>query len=1013
VTYGEAVEPGLKVELLGPMRVFADGRQVVVTGDRQRTLLAVLAMSAGERVSVERLATAMWDSDLPADPRNAVQLYVARLRAELGAEMISTKQAGYVLHAGPDQVDALRLTQLLDKAAQNVAAQNVAAQNTAADDVTAERQLLTEALALWRGTPFEDVGSVWLVTAVAPRLVERYLAGIERRIDLDLADGHDLDLVADLVELTSRHPLRESLWVRRLVVLARSGRHAEALASYDVIRSLLADELGTDPGPELQAVHADLLAGRTPASPDDRTVPRRLVPRQLPADIGGFTGRAADLLWLEARLDRGQDPTRRSVQICAIAGAAGIGKSALAIHTAHGSADRFTDGQLYVDLQGATAGLQPLAPLEVLGRFLRALGVGAAAVPTEPDEAGGLFRSLAADRRLLVVLDNAANAAQVNPLLPAGPGCGVLVTSRAVLTGIEGAQHLRLDALASTEAIELLGRLAGVERVAAEPQAAADVIRWCASLPLAVRIAGARLATRPSWLVDTMAERLADAGRRLDELEIGEAGARASFAVSTEQASNSTDPLDRAAARSFGLLGLFDGPELGVPVAAKLLNESDAAAERVLERLVDIQLLETQAPGRYRLHDLLRLYARELAEQEPAQVRTAALTRVLTFYLATAWQTLRLLRPGDYRLARTSGRTGGLEFADDQAALEWLDTERVNLAAVVQQAAASGSPDAKELAVHLAHTLYGYFLVRGDFSDWMQVNQAALGMAQERGDLAGQAQVHNDLGVRSWRLARYDEALASLADSLTIRRTLGDLPGQAATLVNLGLIHQWQRRYDEALACHQESLAISRSIDDPRGAAGGLANLGDIYQRQDRYEDALAALQESLTISRELGDRRVQATALNNLGALYSRQERYDLALTAQEDALAIFGELGDRDGEAFCLTDIAVVQRRQGHHEDALTRLRDSLAIRRQLGDLHGQAETLRELGATLHELGRIDEARDRWKHALVLFEQVSTADAEQVHTLLAGCAPGGSGRGPNPQSPIGQSVAPTGPVP
>ncbi|MGW6276987.1 tetratricopeptide repeat protein [Kribbella sp. NPDC055071] len=976
MTYGEAVGPGLKVELLGPMRVFAEGRQIVVTGDRQRTLLAVLAMSAGERVSVERLATAMWDSDLPADPRNAVQLYVARLRAELGAEMISTKQAGYVLHAGPDQVDALRLTQLLDQAAQ---------------DMPAERQLLTEALALWRGTPFEDTGSAWLVTAVAPRLVERYLAGVERRIDLDLADGHELDLVADLVELTSRHPLRESLWVRRLVVLARSGRHAEALASYDAIRSLLADELGTDPGPELQAVHADLLAGRTPAAPDDRTVPRRLVPRQLPADIGGFTGRAADLLWLEARLDRGQDPSRRSVPICAIAGAAGIGKSALAIHTAHRFADRFTDGQLYVDLQGATAGLQPLAPLEVLGRFLRALGVGAAAIPADPDEAGGLFRSLVADRRLLVVLDNAANAAQVNPLLPAGPGCGVLVTSRPVLTGIEGAQQLRLDALAPTEAIELLGRLAGAERIAAEPQAAAEVIRWCASLPLALRIAGARLATRPTWLVDTLAERLADAGRRLDELEIGEAGARASFAVSTEQARNSMDPLDRAAARSFGLLGAFDGPELGIPVAAKLLDEPDAAAERVLERLVDIQLLETQSPGRYRLHDLLRLYARELAEQEPEQVRSAALVRVLTFYLATTWQTLRLLRPGDYRLARIAGGgTGGLDFADDLAALEWLDTERINLVAAVQQAAASGSADAEELAVHLAHMLYGFFLLRGDFSDWVQVNQAALGMARERGDLAGQAQVHNDLGVRSWRLAKYDEAVASLAESLTIRRTLGDLPGQAATLVNLGLVYQWQRQYGEALACLEESLAISGRIEDPRGAAGGLANLGDIYQRQERYEEALTALQESLAISRELGDRRSQATALSNLGALYSRQERYDLALTAQEDALAIFGELGDGDGEAFCLTDIGVVQRRQGHHDDALARLRDSLAIRRQLGDLHGQAETLRELGATLHELGRIDEACDRWKHALVLFEQVSTADAEQVQTLLADCARG-----------------------
>jgi len=973
----------LEIGLLGPMRVSVDGRPLEVTGGRLRTLLALLAVAAGESVSTDRLAASLWDERLPADVRKAVQVCVARLRAELGAEFIDTSPVGYALRAAPDQVDAVRFVRLLDAAG-------------SAADGSAERELLVEALTLWRGAPFEGIRSSWLEASVAPQLVERYLAGTERRIDLDIADGRARELVVELADLTARYPMRESLWVRRLVVLDRSGRPAEALAQYERIRVQLAEELGADPGAELQGVHADLLAGRAPAVPSDvgtmpgRTEPRRTVPRQLPVDVQGFTGRGAALHWLDECFDHINDAEglpRRPVAIAAIAGAAGVGKSALAIHAAHQHSSRFPDGQLYVELQGATAGLQPLAPSEVLGRFLRALGTEAAAIPTELDEASAAFRSQVADRRLLVVLDNAADAAQVRPLLPAGPGCGAVVTSRAVLSGIDGTRHLRLDGLAAAEATELLARLAGPARIAAEPEAAADVIQSCASLPLAVRIAGARLAARPNWPVQAMAQRLADAQHRLDELEIDQAGARASFAVSIEQARNSADPMDRNAAETFGILGVLDGPELSVAVVARLLDESPVAAERVLERLVDIQLLETPSPGRYHLHDLLRLYSRELAQQRPESARSAALARVLAFYVATAGQTLELLRPGDYRLARIDDRwrKDGLEFGNDQAALQWLDAERANLVAAVAQAATSGSGVLEEMAAQLAHTLYGFFMVRGHWSDWAQVNQIALDIARANGDRPGQAQVHNDRGVRYWRLGRYEQALACLQESLAIRRQLDDLPGQAACLVNLGLVYQWQGRYDQALGCEQESLAISRSINDPRGEAGGLTNLGNIYQKQGRYDEALACLQESLAISRTMRDRRVQATSLNNLGALYERQARYEQAVTAQQESLAIFRELGDRDGEAFCLTDIGIVHQRQGRHERSLAFLRESLAIRQQLGDLHGQTETLRELGVTLRECDRIEDARDHWLQALALFEQLRTGDADRVRALLA----------------------------
>jgi tetratricopeptide (TPR) repeat protein len=812
--------------------------------------------------------------------------------------------------------------------------------------------LLAEALALWRGVPFEDVRSAWLAESEGRRLTERYLAAIERRVDLDLANGRAKELVPELSDLTARYPLRESLWVRLLVVLDHRGRQAEALERYEAIRVRLAEELGADPGPELQRVHADLLAGRAPEPTGDAggAAAQVVVPRQLPADVDGFTGREQELVRLERLLgvvgDDAAVQTVGPVVVSAVAGTAGIGKSALAVHAAHRLAERFPDGQLYVNLQGAAVGLAPLAPLEVLGRFLRALWVEPNAIPSDLQEAAGLFRSRAAGRRLLVVLDDAADANQVRPLLPAAPGCGVLVTSRRVLTSLEGVHQLHLDVLDPAEAVELLGRLAGPQRVAAESQAAAEVARLCGYLPLALRIAGARLAARPAWPVQTLADRLADAQARLDELELADIGVRASFTVSYHQLHDSSDPADCAAADVFGLLGLPDGPELGVPVAARLLDMGEEAAERVLERLVDAHLLETPAPGRYRLHDLLRLYARELAQQHPRPERAAAMARALGFYAATAWQTLAVLRPGDPRLGHIDDRwsEGGLELADDQAALAWLEAERPNLLAAAEQAATCpGAP--AELAIQLAHALFGFFHVRKYLQDWAQVNHTALEVARRTGDRVAQGQALNDLGT----------------------------------------VHRWQGRYEQTLACQQQSLAIYRELGDRRGQAGSLGNLGLVYEGQGRHQEALACHKASLAIFRELGDRHSQAGSVTDLGVVYERLGRYEEALARQQESLALYRGLGDRDGQAECLRKLGVVYLRQGRHEQALAILRESLALYRELGLPHGQAESLRELGETLRALGRHEEARAHWHEALADFERLHTPDADQVRALLA----------------------------
>jgi DNA-binding SARP family transcriptional activator len=677
----------LGFRVLGPLEVVVDGRVVPVSAPRQQAVLASLVLRANQLVPVERLVGELWAEDPPANAEVAVRMAVSRLRRLLGAGVLVTGAGGYLLRVDLDQVDAHRFERL--------AAEGRAALEEGAAERAAE--LLRAALGLWRGPVVSGARPTAAVAAEATRLELERLSVLEARVDAELACGRHVEVLGELESLVGEHPLRERLWGQLMVALYRSGRQAQALEAFQQLRRRLVGELGIEPGPELARLHQAVLRHDPELQPSGPSAPeaeRGRPPAQLPADLADFTGREDDL----ARLDRLADSDRggAAMVISAIEGMGGIGKSALAIHAAHRLAPRFPDGQLYVNLQGATAGLAPLEPLEVLGRFLRALGVAGGQVPGEVAEAAAMFRSVVAGRRLLVVLDNAADVAQVAPLLPGVPTCGVLVTSRRVLASLDGAVHLHLDVLAPEEATALLGRLAGAERVAAEPEAAASVARLCGFLPLALRIAGARLAARPGWSLRVLADRLGDERERLAELELAERGVRASLAVSYEALRSSGDATDRAAADAFGLLGVPDGPDFGVPVVARLLDRDEPASEALLERLVDAQLLETASPGRYRMHDLMRLYARELAARHsPEADRTAALTRALAFFIATGWQILALLRPGHWRLARVDDRwtTGGLAFGDESAAVAWLEAERTNLVAAIKQSASvEGAP---------------------------------------------------------------------------------------------------------------------------------------------------------------------------------------------------------------------------------------------------------------------------------------------------------------------------------
>jgi tetratricopeptide (TPR) repeat protein len=554
---------------------------------------------------------------------------------------------------------------------------------------------------------------------------------------------------------------------------------------------------------------------------------------------------------------------------------------------------------------------------------------------------------------------------------------------------LDGARSLHLGLLGHDDALELLGRISGPQRVAAEPQAAAEVVGWCGRLPLAIRIAGARLAARPAWTVSELADRLADATRRLDELTVEGLAVRAAFDVSLQMLQGSLDLVDQAAAAAFGLLSLPDGPDLEAGAAARLLDQPQSTTQTLLERLVDTCLLETPWPGRYRFHDLVRLHARQHATcHHPAHEQLGAFTRLFGFYTATAWQTLALVRPGDRRLAGAAPQWthGGHQFQDLQTALAWLEAERNNLFAAISQAAALVPAIPAELAIQLAWALHGFFSVGSYWEDCIAANQTALRLALGTGDTIAQAFAHNDLGVAYEALGRYQEALSSHHQSLTLSRARGDRKGQAASLGNLGRVYQRLGRYREAITSMRDSLAINRALGDRRGQAVNLGNFGTVYERMGRYQEAHASLQESLALFRELGERHAVASILSDVGRVHERSGRYQDAIIVLQDSLAICRELGCRMDEAVSLHNLGRVYHGLEQYQEAIVCYQDSIGLFRELSHPHNQAEALRDLGDALVQAGRAHEARVTWQEALVMCEALQIPETVELRQRLTG---------------------------
>jgi DNA-binding SARP family transcriptional activator/tetratricopeptide (TPR) repeat protein len=968
----------MRFSLLGPL-VVADsaGDRVAIGGSRLRVLLAALLLHANIPMPTDELAEMVWDGSPPPGAISTLRSYVKRLRRAIdpGTTRIAASGPGYLIRVEQTELDILEFEALCrdTRAALRV--------GEWADAAAAG----TRALGLWRATPLLDVPAEALRGEFVPRLERLRLQALEDRFDAGLRLGHQQELIPQLLEVTARHPLQERFHAQLMLALATTGQRAQALHAYQQARTVLVDELGIEPGPELRDIHMQVLAGDAaqttsgtdsiqpgaapatavtgasagvPGVPTGRagSDPEPVIPRELPALVAHFAGRGAELAELTAMLDRSAGQTPRALVISAIGGMAGVGKTALAVHWAHQAAGMFPDGQLYVNLRGYDPD-QPVTAADALARFLRALGVPGADIPLDQDERAARYRSLLAGRRMLIMLDNAGSASQVRLLLPGTPSCTVVVTSRDALAGLvarDGAVRLDLDLLPPADAVGLLRVLIGA-RVDADPEAAALLAEQCGRLPLALRVAAELAGTRGGVPLVHLVKELADQQQRLSLLDAGgdpRTAIRAVFSWSYRH-------LDTSAARTFRLAGLQPGTDFGPHAVAALTSATPEDSCRVLDLLARKQLIQQASPGRYGMHDLLRAYARELAAAHDDQDgQHAALTRLLDYYLHTAAAAMDPLYPAERqrrpRLPLTS--TPAPSVTEPTAARVWLDAERANLVAITAQAAGHGWPSH---AIRLAATLYRYLAAGSYCQEAIIVYTHARAAARQVDDHTAEASALNYVASVYWQQSRYQQAIDHLHQVLALFRQLGERGREADALANLGIIYNAQGRYQEASTLNAQALDAYRQTADLAGEMRCLINLGNTEERQGRYQQAARHHYQSLALARKTDDRYVECGALINFGAARMLQGDLHQAAVYIDEGLALGRETGFRSLQAVALTRIGDVRLRQGRPQDACDRIQEALALYQEIGNRSGEADALNSLGEALLAAGQPSRAR------------------------------------------------------
>ncbi|WP_158088572.1 AfsR/SARP family transcriptional regulator [Thermoactinospora rubra] len=950
----------VRFHVLGRIEVTVHGK-VVDLGLRQRESLALMLLRANRTVTVDQLVEVSFAGPVPESARRQVRNTVGRLRRTLAAAgcpgVIRTRPGGYLLEAGPDTLD------LLEYAGHVEAGRRAAAEGRHAEAVVSLRL----GLALWRGPLLSDIDAS-VLDAEKAGMEEARLAALEECLELELWLGRHRELLPELATLTAEHPLRERMWELRMLALHRCGAKADALALYRTARQTFVAELGLEPAPRLARLEQAILAG-DPALDLDRGIDRRPRPGQLPPDVPDFTGRERATAKLEAAL---RPEAGRATAVLVVTGKAGVGKTALALHVGHRVRARFPDGQLFARLRAVQD--RRVTPGEVLAQFLCALGQPVHDLPAGVAERAARFRDLLSGRRVLVVLDDAVDEAQVRPLLPGSAGCAVLITSRSRLCALPSTVRMELGELTPAQSLRFLAKVAGAHRLRAEPEAADELVRLCGNLPLALRIAGARLAGRPHWRVGHMAERLRDERRRLDELAHGDLEVRSSIALSAKG-------LTPAALRLLSALALIDAPELPGWAALAANGSPD-----LVDSLVDAQLLQVAGPMRYRFHDLVRLYARELPGAGREEV-----TRVLSGWLALVERAHRVVYGGDYAVLHgTAARwqPPGLDIVDTDP-LTWYETERPNIVAAVRQAAALGLD---ELCWDLAVSAVALFQTRGHYDDWEETHRVALAATRAAANTRGCAALLTGIALLEAYRHRYEPAAVAVGEALELFERCGDRHGwglasavAAFTAGMTGLYGEAVERCERALQAVRQAgdagaeilvlrllgqllldvghldcarpyltkaFAASQAVD-PRIHPEVVYRIGELLLASGRLEEAEKAFTDLLSTVTGLGDQRGEAFARYGLGCLHIERDRLAAGEECLHQAIELAGAVDEPLVAAKAWLALGAASRLRRDHDTALRRLGQAERFARAIDSPIWQARVLHQVAEVHSERG------------------------------------------------------------
>ncbi|WP_199551716.1 BTAD domain-containing putative transcriptional regulator [Streptomyces sp. N35] len=953
----------MEFRLLGAVQAWTDAGPVELGPARQQTVLAALLVDANSAVSVEQLVDRVWGERPPPRATHTLYSYVSRLRRLLPDMINRGPGGGYVLTADASRIDVHRFRRLLGQAGE-------------ADDEARAVALFQEALALWRAEPFAGADTPWFNAVRETLRKERWAAELdctERRLRL----GQHAELLSALAERSALHRLDERLAALYMLALYRCGRQADALAHYRSVRGVLAGELGIDPGQDLRRLHQAILDGGAglcaPAAPAAAPPPSAsawVVQSQLPLAPPDFAGRDGLVDHLEELL------TSPAAVPVVVSGSPGVGKSALAVHLGHRLRPVFPDGQWYVRLLGTTG--RPRDPAEVLSGLLRACGLDGDAIPEALDDRAAAFRSRVADRRVLLILDDAADAEQVRPLLPGTAGVSVLVTSRPDIRGLtasHGAHPVPLTVLEQGEAHDLLAGVLGGQRVAAEPEAAARLAELCARLPLALRIAAANLGARPGTSLAAYAQELTEGSRRLARLSIAgdrQAAVRTAF-------DHSHAALAQGTARLFALLGLHPGPDFTAEAAGALAGVSESEAEHLLDELATAGLVQRTAADRFQFHDLLRLYAQELAEADPE--RESAWERLCTWYLATADAATAFGYVGSVQLPRP--RTESDRFADRHQALAWLESERAHLVAVITHAAESGP---YPIAWQLADQLRPYFYRRRHYPEWEAAMTAGLRAARQQGDAAAEAAMHHGFFLMRQHAGRIQDALEAVHLAREGYRRAGFIPGEAAILTNLALHYGQRGQMRHALGWQEQAIALARSLGRANSLGRGLNMAGLIHTYLGEFDRALARTTESLEITRAAGQESLLISPHINRAIARYGLGQYEEGVADATEALRLCEEHQQRHSEAGANEVLARIHRDTGRTELAHTHAELALPIARATGDTSNLADCLTTLAGLHRVRGRLDTALAHLTEALHLTRRCDARHQQaEAHVGLA----------------------------